>query len=374
MTNEEYRRAIDDVIYLSGCAVNGVIPDKERIEKTDPALLYEAAERHMLTALTAYALESAGITDNAFRQAKAKSIRKVTVMEIERERLIEHLEQEGIWYMSLKGSVIKNLYPSVGLRQMSDNDILFDKEYAEKVREIMLDMGFTCEHFGLDTHDVYHKKPVSNFEMHTSLFSETFNKEIYDHYRNIKDRLIKDEGNSFGYHFSSSDLYIYLTAHEYKHYTISGTGLRSLLDTYMIWKKLGDELDEEYITEECRKLGIADFEQKSRQLALKLFGGGELTDEEREMLEYIVYSGTYGTVRNTIENSVKEKGGGRKGKLRFLRDKLFLPMDVIKAVYPFYYRHKILLPGLFFYRLFKAATIKRKETANTLRILRKTNK
>ena len=150
-------------------------------------------------------------------------------------------------------------------------------------------------------------------------------------------------------------------------------GLRSLLDTYVIWKKLGDELDEPYIISETKKLGIDTFEQKTRQLALNLFGNGQLTDEYRKMFDYIIFSGTYGTLKNNIENSVKNNGGGKKGKLKFVTQKLFLPMDNIKSYYPFYYKHKILLPVLFFYRLGKAATIKRKDTINKLKILRKTN-
>ena len=69
-------------------------------------------------------------------------------MDIDKARLFERMEKGQIWYMPLKGTVIKELYPSIGMRQMSDFDILFDKKYAENVREIMLDLGFTCEHFG----------------------------------------------------------------------------------------------------------------------------------------------------------------------------------------------------------------------------------
>ena len=72
-----------------------------------------------------------------------KSIRKITAMEIDKKQLFERLEQEKIWYMPLKGTIIKDLYPSIGMRQMSDFDILFDKEYAEIVRDILLDLGFS---------------------------------------------------------------------------------------------------------------------------------------------------------------------------------------------------------------------------------------
>ena len=373
MTKETYIKAINQVIYLSGCAVNGVVPDLNKFQDIDLENIYKAAQKHSLTAIVGYALESAGIFDKRFVQAKAKSIRKITVMEIDKEKLFQRMEQEKIRYAPLKGIIIKELYPSIGLRQMSDFDILFDSKYSQKVRDIMLELGFSCESFGKHNHDVYFKQPVSNFEMHGRLFNDTHKKEFREYYRDVEKRLIKDDLNSFGYHFGNNDLYIYLTAHEYKHYHGSGTGLRSLLDTYVIWKKLGDELDEPYIISETKKLGIDTFEQKTRQLALNLFGNGQLTDEYRKMFDYIIFSGTYGTLKNNIENSVKNNGGGKKGKLKFVTQKLFLPMDNIKSYYPFYYKHKILLPVLFFYRLGKAATIKRKDTINKLKILRKTN-
>ena len=49
----------DDLIWLCSCAVNGIIPDKARVEKIDLVSVYKLAEEHMLTAVAAYALEAA---------------------------------------------------------------------------------------------------------------------------------------------------------------------------------------------------------------------------------------------------------------------------------------------------------------------------
>ena len=314
MTKEEYLKAIDGVIYLSGCAVNGEVPDKARIDLLNLEHLYIAANKHSLSAIVGYALESAGVFYHSFIQVKAKAIRKVTVMEIDKEILFERFEQEGIWYLPLKGTVIKDLYPSIGLRQMADFDILFDSRYQEKVRDIFIGMGFTCEHFGVGDHDVYFKQPVSNFEMHTALFGKKRKRELNEYYNDVKQLMLKDDNNTYGYHFSANDFYIYITAHEYKHYRYNGTGLRSLLDTYIIWQKLGEELNTEYIRTETDKLDITDFEQNNKKLALDLFSGKKLSSEEQEMLEYIIFSGTYGNTINHLENKVEKFGGGKKGR------------------------------------------------------------
>jgi len=63
-----------------------------------------------------------------------------------------------------------------------------------------------------------------------------------------------------------------------------GMGVRLLLDIYIYMKKFHDSLDWDYIKGELEKLGIADFERESRELAMKVFGGGKLTDEEKKLI------------------------------------------------------------------------------------------
>lgn len=371
MTIEELKNAVNQIIYLAGCVINDTVPDKDKIENINSELLYEVSRKHSMDAIVGYALEMADIYDDNFIQAKAKSIRKVTVMEIDKEILLNEMEKEKIWYMPLKGIVIKELYPSIGLRQMSDFDILFDKNYAENVRDILTGLGFTCgESFGKYNHDVYFKKPVSNFEMHYNLFEEHKIDVFYEYYKDIRSRLLKDEGNEYGFHFSDEDFYIYQIAHEYKHYVTFGTGIRSLMDIYVYWKKHGSHLDMDYIQSETEKLGIKDFEQKNRSLALHLFENEEITDEEKKMLEYIILCGTYGTVHNQMKHYVDEHGGGKKGKRAYVLEKIFLPMYRVRDFHPFYYKHKILLPVLPFYRIGRALTVNRKSTKKILKILK----
>ena len=370
MTEKEYRIAINDIVLLCSCAVNNTPVPREQAEKMNLDHLYQAAEFHMLTAVAACALKTAGIIDRKFEQARAKSVRKVTVMDIDRTLIFEKMEQEKIWYLPLKGMVLKDLYPSIGMRQMSDCDILFDSTYSRNVRRILLDLGFTCKHFDIGNHDVYFKPPVSNFEMHRGLFNTTNKQEIYQYYQNVKERLLKDENSHFGYHFSNEDMYIYLTAHEYRHFSEGGTGLRSILDIYVFFLFFGDRLDNAYISAEIQKLGISDFEQQNRSLAMHLFSGEKLTKKDNEIMEYIIRSGTYGTLQNKIESCTMQYGGGHKGKIAYIKNKLFLPMSMIKEYYPFYYKHKLLLPVLFFYRIGRALTVNRNTTKiiiNTLK-------
>ena len=178
MTKEEYLKNAMDVVYLAACAVNDIVPDAERVRVMELPHLYQVANRHLLTGITAMTLESAGVKDSAFTQLKGKAIRKVVAFDMERTAILQQLEEAGIWYMPLKGSILKELYPAIGMRQMSDNDILYDASRSEDVRRIMEGRGFTTERIGKGNHDIYYKPPVLNFEMHTALFGPGHEKKL----------------------------------------------------------------------------------------------------------------------------------------------------------------------------------------------------
>ena len=370
MTQEEYRAAMDDVIYLVSCAVNGQKPDAEKIAAMNLSHVYTAAQHHLLIAAAGMALQSAGVRDAQIMQAMAKAQRKNALLDADRAALLARLEQENIWYMPLKGSVLKDYYPQYGMRQMADNDILIDAGRARDVKAIMESLGFTTERFGKGNHDVYHKPPVSNFEIHTALFGPSFDEKICQYYQDVKRRLAKDEENRCGWHFAPEDFYIYITAHEYKHFSRSGTGLRSFLDVYVFWQKYGEEMNLPYIEAETEKLGISDFEKQSRSLAMQLFSGGVLTAADQKTLEYVFSSGTYGTFTHRVENKVKKLGGGTRGKIRYVFRLVILPMESVKTAYPFVYQHKILLPALFLYRLVKGLFFRLPRVKAVMKVLK----
>ncbi|HAM14311.1 MAG TPA: hypothetical protein DCP91_00300, partial [Eggerthellaceae bacterium] len=58
---------------------------------------------------------------------------------------------------------------------------------------------------------------------------------------------------------------------------IAGTGLRSLLDVYVWVRAKGGTLDWDRVSGELAKMGLAEFEARNRRLAMRLFGGAELS-------------------------------------------------------------------------------------------------
>ena len=368
MEKSEFRKNAADMIYLAACAINGRTPKQERVNSLDLPKLFEVCQKHVLTACVAYALESAGVKDNDFTQAKEKAIRKNILLDAERGKILKRLEHEHIWYMPLKGSILKDWYPKLGMRQMSDNDILCDGTQRKYIREIMLDMGFTCEHYGKGNDDAYFKPPVCNFEMHNELFTSCHIGKLHEYYDDVKDRLIKDNDNEYGYHFRIEDFYIYITAHEYRHFTGGGTGVRSLVDTYIFLRKFKNSIDWDYINAELEKLGITDFERSNRELAVKVFSMKQLTLEDKKLLDYYVMSENYGTMENKLKNNIELRGNGTKFGYLFFR--LFPPIRYLEGSVPWVKKSKLLIPVAYIYRLFRGGIINKRYIKNEIKYLR----
>ena len=101
-----------DMIYLASCGIHGMCPDRTVLGEVDVPVLYGLSHAHFM-------------------------------------------EQKGIWHLPLKGVILKEYYPSVGMRQMSDNDILFDYSFCNEVQAYMESEGYKAVSVGEGNHDIY---------------------------------------------------------------------------------------------------------------------------------------------------------------------------------------------------------------------------
>ena len=356
-----YTKEIDDLIYLLSCSVNEIDPDIERMNQIDLDAVYELAAFHSLAAAVSFAIEKVIELPYIFDQAKKKAIRKLALFDIERSKILSCFNKEGIWYLPLKGIIFKDYYSKYGMREMSDNDILCDSSRMQDVKIIMGRLGYICEEFGEANHDVYLKNIIA-FEIHRSLFNEKDYNVYFDYYKDIKSRLVCNDG-SYECCFRVEDLYIYLLAHTYKHYINGGIGLRSLLDTYVFLKRHSKELDWNYLNNEFAFLSLTEFEKMNRELAQKAFSGMLMDDEEKQLFMYYVSSGAYGIEDHLWKNSLSKELSGndsKSAKRQYYLSRVLIRGEMLKISYPFVYRYKVLLPGLYIYRLIKAAFVKPK--------------
>lgn len=358
------------LLYLLNCAVNDRVSEKLPAE-VDFEELYKLSKSHSVAAMVSYALDKGGYLKTEYMEqeliqkwvsARIGAIRKSLMFDAERKAIFRHLEEIGCWYMPLKGVVLKEMYPDVGMREMCDNDILFDESFRENLREYMLKRGYKAEIYGDYIHDLYISPPFYNFEMHVALFSDSSRNQWFEYYKNIKELICKDKENRFGYHFTDEDFYIYITAHTYKHYKGGGTGIRSFMDTYVYLKNKGNTLDWEYINKEISNIGMEEFASESRKLVQRLFREVNTvldmqpkSEREAEMLAYILGAGTYGTLNNRVRNDiidvVKEEEIHVSTKVKFCILRMFPGIDYMRKYYPFFYKYKLLIPFLWIYRL-----------------------
>lgn len=374
-----------DLLYLAACALHDAVPDRKRMSAMDISGVMKEASRHSMNGIVYLSvkkyLECTPNTDGwidtetleKWKNSYTKIIKKTIFFDMEREKLLSFFEQNGIWYLPLKGIILQNFYPQLGMRQMADNDILFDGNYRPELKKYMLENGFKggegVGRIEAACHDTYLKAPFFNFEMHYSLHPAT-EKGIMlrNYYDNIKDRLIKDDNNSYGYHMSDEDFYIYITTHAYKHYSHAGNGVRAFMDFYVYLLKKQNEMDFSYIESELTRLGMADFEKMMRALAFKLFSEPnhknllKFTAAEADFLAYHIHSGVYGTTGNAMKIKLDEISKGGKitfgVKFKYFMHRLIPGNDCYMMRYPLAYKHKILIPFVIIARFIQAVFTK----------------
>ena len=381
-----------DMLYLSACALHQTEPDSGQIVRMDFEGVYRMARYHGMTAVAGMALDGTdawGRMDPSlarrWKEERDKAIRKNMLLDAEREQIQKGMEEIGIWYAPLKGILLQALYPKYGMRQMSDNDILYGVEGQKKLIAMMKKRGYKTESNPGAAHDVFTKPPIYNFEMHKLLFSKADGMEGYRYYQQIKEKLVRDGQSQYGYRLTDEDFYVYQTAHAHKHYIHSGIGLRSLMDAYVYLQKKGGSLDWPYMEQEMEKLGIVAFEKQSRALAKKIFarlplpGTVKLTAREQELFAIYANAGTYGNIENWVVHSLQRmrpqgEAFGRESKRAYLFRRLFPDMEWFRDCYPFFAKHKILIPFFILYRMARGAIFRRKEIKGELQAVRKTGK
>ncbi len=356
------------LIYLVSCGLNGTVPDGGIAARADLRELYVLAKRNSLAALVSVALKRAGISDGSFISAYNNAIRKIALLDNERKEICSVFEEEGIEYMPLKGSVLKDYYPLPGMREMTDVDILIDPSKRAPVKDIMLGRGYAAETYGRGNHDAYIKEPVLNFEMHTALFPDRV--EFAPYYNDVLKNAEKEEG--FARRFRDEDFYLYITAHEYKHYARNGTGLRSLADRFIFIREKGPALDWNYIETQSAELGISEYEKTGRNLALKLFSGSAypaFTPEEEALVDTYLSSGTYGSVEQGVEKEL-----AHKSKLSYILDIIFLPRKQMAQTVPFTAKSVLLYPAGVVWRIIRVLFGKRRQLKATLEAVKNYDK
>lgn len=198
--------------------------------------------------------------------------------------------------------------------------------------------------------------------MHTSLFVESKYPEWSAYFEKaLKTRTLTKEGTRWGRSFTPEDLYLYTLAHMYKHFEVSGTGIRSLLDIFLFRRAHEKQLDQNALQQGLEQLGLTDFDRETCALAKQVFDSdAPLCPADAQKLAYYLTSGTYGTVSQRARNELVKMAGDAQPvtamtKLQYSLRRLF-PDRTFMEMWcrhdaPFFLRHPRLMPFACGYRL-----------------------
>lgn len=346
----------------------------EKIPYSDKDLeaVYEYVKISGISAITFMALENAVnvVDENSFmfewKKMRLNAMRRNLLFDQERSEITKFLEQNGIWYLPLKGSVIKEMYPNPEMREMNDNDILIDQNGRDQAKDFMLSRGYQVKPNDKGViddkgnSDEFIKDPFFYFELHKYLIEERYSPKQYDYFLSIKDRLIKDTDKEYGYHMSDEDFYLYMICHAHKHFSRNGMGIRFLVDEYVFLKEKGETLDNDYINEKIREFGLEQFDADLRKVSRMAFDEDvecleeSLSDSEKALYDSCLGAGVFGNIETRWKNEAYEMNANSTDtitKKEYIKNRLFPDEKWYRIYHPFVYKHKIVKPFFTIYRL-----------------------
>ena len=373
--------SIGNLLYLLGCSLNGSMPKVEFIERMDLDGVLALAQEHSVSAMAAMALAQAQKLSDRWSHEIAVSEYRYAMMELQREKVLAGLSEAGIRYVCLKGIVMAGLYPSPTMREMCDNDILYDytPEHQRTLLRIMENLGFKATSVDAWSHDAFEKEPIFNFEMHRKLFSDAEMPQMAQYFSDIWRRVLPAEGSSCEYVMTNADFYLHFISHAYKHYLNGGFGLRTLCDFYVLNSAPRD--DSQRVAAGLDAFGAAQFAETFSGLAQLLLAEPErvwerietLDAKQRNALGYMMRSGTYGTYEHVVANQVNllEGQGTSLGavRARYLMQRLFPSPKWMEEKYPALAKNPWALPFFYAYRVVRGATVRCKNTNAEIRAL-----
>ena len=258
--------------------------------------------------------------------------------------LTKALEEAGIPFMPLKGSVIRSLYPKDWYRTSCDIDILIKEQDVARARTCVENtLGYTFDKQA--SHDIsFVTKNNLRIELHFSLIEESSlhlgNKRRWN--ANILSSVWDDISVRDGWkcfcEMSPEKFYLYHIAHMAKHFEGGGCGLRSVCDLWLIQRTYDGNI--QLRNDILKKCGLKNFSDFIIELSEVWFGDGDHTDITLFLENYIISGGVYGNVENNITYKQNKKGG----KIAYVFYRVFMPYDVLKYIYPSLKKYKWLYP------------------------------
>lgn len=321
--------------------------DNNLINACTPEMLenvYELSVKHDLTHLIGQALsKTAAPASEALEKCKKAAMSaflRYMQQNHEYTRVCAVLEEAGIPFIPLKGSVLRDYYPEAWMRTSCDADILVKEEILETAVTLLTEkLGYRAG--GKTDHDVSLYAPSGiHLELHYDTIQERYEvngcREVL---AQIWDHATPKEQGACHLWLTDEMFYFYHMAHMAKHFAVGGCGVRAFLDIWIMNHRMSFDKEERYkLLEEG---GLLQFAKAAESVSEVWFSGAEPTEMDIAVSNYILRASLYGDKANRAALGQARNGG----KLKYLlTQRVFMPYSYLKDEYPLLKKYKILLP------------------------------
>ncbi len=341
---------------LVDASIHGTfVPSKpEGVSFTD---VYNLAQQHSLEALTYLAIERLeegpkGKLLTLWSERFYKSVIIDTEQKNTFDNTLGKMKECGAQIMPIKGIVMKEYYPESSMRSMADIDILYRHTRRKDMHKSMLAGGYLVKsHDIVKYHDTYESKSGISVELHRSLLSRS--DRLYSYFEQVWKRAKNADGI---YKMTPEDEYLYLIAHQAKHFFESGLGVRPIVDIYIFKRAHKDALDMKYVRKILGRAKLVKFEKILSALADKWFTGVSSEYVNDDIEEFFLACEPHGSSTNLRINLTRrmlEEGVTLPGaKRKYVLSQFFPSYKTMCEEYQSLNKAPILLPAFWTHRLF----------------------
>ena len=322
---------------------DGPLPEKTKECLTPDFIseIYEIAKRHDLSHVIASAILPLDLPlDEALKQklqrAQMTAVYRYAQMRHELERVSCAFEAGKIPFIPLKGAVLRQYYKRPEMRTSCDIDIFVGEENLERAVKLLTE-ELSYDFDARTTHDVeLYSKSKIHVELHFDLIEN--DEKVATVLKNVWELSHLSSGECR--HLMNDELFVaYHVAHMAKHFFGGGCGVRAFLDLWIINHKMA--YDKDKAKNLISEMGLLKFFEEASHLSEVWFSDASHTELTKEIEEYIVGAGVYGSAENRMAVMRVTKGGG---KFKYAMSRIFLPHEKLKKIYPKLEKHPILLP------------------------------
>ena len=314
-------------------------PDEATVSK-----LYQTSKAHDVAHIVCNALEKEGFL--GVDEVGKKFVKKRLVAMYRTEQIVYDfygicrcLEENGVDFIPLKGSVIRDLYPEKWMRTSCDIDILVKKDDCERAGKALTEkLGFKISG-GKTLHDFQYQSPTGvPLELHYTLIEEDCMPNAAPFLENVWDDAKLCEGSEHKYELSKELFAFYNIVHMAKHVLHGGCGIKSFVDLYILENKI--DFDREKLENLLKQASMLTFYEAAKKLCRVWFENDEHDETSKTLEKYVLDGGVYGTATN----GAAIRAGKGESKAKSFLDNAILSYDALCVIYPELKGKKVLYP------------------------------